>query len=69
MNNDPTDISLFIHVLLNIPDHGSRRVSFGSGHVGLPSRKSWPAPDPSHVWVGSGFGFLVTIFGLSWVIF
>jgi hypothetical protein len=53
-------------------EFGSGRVEFGSGHVGLSDRKSWPAPDPSHVWVGSdrvwsGFGFLVKIFGLSQV--
>jgi hypothetical protein len=49
--------------LLAIPNHGSSCVRFGSGHVGLSGLKSWPAPDPSHVRVGSGFGVLVIIFG------
>jgi hypothetical protein len=31
----------------------------------MSGRKSWPAPDPLHVWVGSGFRFLIIIFGLS----
>jgi hypothetical protein len=53
-----------------IPDHVSGRDGFGSGHVGLSGRKSCPALNSSHVWVGSGrvwsdFGFLVIIFGLS----
>jgi hypothetical protein len=50
-----------------IPNHGSGHVQFGSGHVRLSGRKSWPPPDPSHLRVWSGFGFLVIIFELSWV--
>jgi hypothetical protein len=38
----------------SIPDHGSDCVKFESGHVGLSGQKSWPAPDLSHMWVGSG---------------
>jgi hypothetical protein len=42
------------------------RIVSGSGHVRLSGRKSWPAPDPSHVRVGSGLvGFLVIIFTSS----
>jgi hypothetical protein len=43
-----------------ITDHGSGRVGFESGGVGLSGRNSWPMFDPSHVWVGSGLvGFWV----------